>query len=188
MLDGDAYHRTMNHYTTSVYLEGIRNDFGEDRFRDALRSLERHLDYYDSLGRGKHPKLRRLLAALKQTPSGQDLFPNEIDPQGLVEGAGRQVTVNAYERSGEARQACLDKYGFSCVVCGFDFGSFYGDLGDGFIHVHHLVELSSIRREYVIDPIKDLRPVCPNCHAMLHRQRPPFTIEALRARLKKPRG
>lgn len=67
MLDGDGYHRTMNYYTTNFYLEGIRADFGEDRFRNALRSLERHLDYYDSLGVGRHPKLRRLLAELKQT-------------------------------------------------------------------------------------------------------------------------
>ena len=49
-------------------------------------------------------------------------------------------------------------------MCGFDLVSRYGELGDGYIHVHHLKELSSLRRSYQVDPIKDLRPVCPNCH------------------------
>jgi 5-methylcytosine-specific restriction protein A len=45
--------------------------------------------------------------------------------------------------------------------------------------VHHLRPLAEIGAEYVLDPEVDLRPVCPNCHAMLHRTRPPMSIEAL---------
>jgi 5-methylcytosine-specific restriction protein A len=56
-------------------------------------------------------------------------------------------------------------------------------LGAGFIQVHHTVPLSSIGTEYVIDPIRDLIPVCPNCHAMLHRKTPPFSIAELRGLL-----
>ncbi len=59
--------------------------------------------------------------------------------------------------------------------------------GVGFIHVHHKVELSSIGREYVVDPIEDLVPVCPNCHAMLHTRKPALTIDGLRAILHKQR-
>jgi predicted HNH restriction endonuclease len=58
--------------------------------------------------------------------------------------------------------------------------------------VHHLRPLSGIAEEYEIDPVEDLRPVCPNCHAMLHRKTPPYTIDELRLRLsitgKKPRS
>ena len=56
-----------------------------------------------------------------------------------------------------------------CSVCGTDFHKMYGELGKGFIHVHHIVPISMIGKEYKLDPIKDLVPVCPNCHAMLHR-------------------
>ena len=56
----------------------------------------------------------------------------------------------------------------------------YGKIGEGFIHVHHLLELSVIKKEYKVDPINDLRPVCPNCHAMLHRKKPAYSIEELR--------
>jgi 5-methylcytosine-specific restriction protein A len=52
-------------------------------------------------------------------------------------------------------------------------------LGDKVIHVHHLRELASIGKEYEVDPILELRPVCPNCHAILHADREVMAIEDL---------
>ena len=88
----------------------------------------------------------------------------------IKEGAVVKVYVNRYERSSIARNKCLEYYGNCCQICGFDFKYFYGDLGDGFIHVHHIVPLGEINAEYQVDYKKDLIPVCPNCHAMLHRK------------------
>ena len=53
----------------------------------------------------------------------------------------------------------------------------YGEVAEGLIHVHHLRSLSEVGEEYIVDPIADLRPVCPNCHAVLHTRTPPFSIE-----------
>lgn len=94
-------------------------------------------------------------------------FPDEVTT--YVEGASTPVLVNRYERNPVARNACLTHYGAKCSVCGFEGRSTYGQAGDGLIHVHHVVEISKIGSEYEIDPIKDLVPVCPNCHAMIHR-------------------
>ena len=117
-------------------------------------------------------------------PSDVPVYPDEIDPhdpQGsFVEGARRKVTVNAYERNPEARQICLKKHGYRCAVCEMSFKEYYGDIGRGFIHVHHIKELSSIRGEYKVDPVKDLCPVCPNCHAMLHTKKPALSVQELR--------
>lgn len=98
----------------------------------------------------------------------------------LVEGAVRQITVNSYERNSVARKKCIGKFGAKCIVCKFDFGKTYGPLGEGYIHVHHLKPLSEINESYEVDPIKDLRPVCPNCHAMIHRKNPPLSIEQVK--------
>ncbi len=98
----------------------------------------------------------------------QTIFPDEVRSAGLYEGAVRQVTVNAYERCPEARRRCIDHYGALCRVCGMDFRVVYGPPAAGFIHVHHLKPLSDIGELYVIDPVADLRPVCPNCHAVIH--------------------
>jgi predicted HNH restriction endonuclease len=110
--------------------------------------------------------------------------PDEIDDNRTTpEGAKKKILVNAYERSQEARKKCIDKWGVRCVVCNFDFGEHYGELGEGFIHVHHLRPLAEIGQQYNVDPIEDLRPVCPNCHAMLHRGDSPLTIEELKERV-----
>lgn len=96
-------------------------------------------------------------------------IPEEISsPETLTEGAKKQITVNAYERSSEARSKCLEAHGYKCTICGFDFGQFYGSQFEGKIHVHHKKPLHEIDKEYKIDPINDLVPVCPNCHMVLH--------------------
>ncbi|WP_084282210.1 HNH endonuclease [Deefgea rivuli] len=110
------------------------------------------------------------------------LFPDEVTEDiSYLEGATTQITVNNYERNSIARSKCIEKHGYDCSVCNFNFEQKYGELGKGFIHVHHLRALASIQKEYQIDPIKDLRPVCPNCHAMLHRKNPILSIEELKA-------
>lgn len=101
-------------------------------------------------------------------------------PLSQTEGDHFSVVVNKYERSTVNRFLCIAKYGASCSICGFDFKKKYGQLGDGFIHVHHIVPVSKLGPGYVIDPEKDLTPVCPNCHAMLHRKDPPCLPGELR--------
>lgn len=103
----------------------------------------------------------------------------------FIEGGRALVQVNRFERDPRARKQCIQIFGTRCAVCGFDFAKVYGKIGAGFIHVHHLRPLSISRREHKIDARRDLRPVCPNCHEMLHRKKPPFSIKALRARISK---
>lgn len=109
---------------------------------------------------------------------GDTDYPDEVTQ--YIEGVTKRVCVNRYERNEEARSACLKHYGFNCVVCDFNFESKFGLLGQRFIHVHHLVPISSCGQEYTVNPVDDLRPVCPNCHAMLHKSDPPFSIEELK--------
>ncbi len=114
--------------------------------------------------------------------TGAQSNPEEIaQPSLYFEGAVRRIAVNAYERNSAAREQCVAHYGASCTVCGFNFGDTYGEMGQGFIHVHHLTPLASVKEGYQVDPIADLRPVCPNCHAMLHMRTPPFAIDELAA-------
>jgi 5-methylcytosine-specific restriction enzyme A len=98
----------------------------------------------------------------------------------FLEGQTKLVSRNIYERNPKAREICIEFYGSTCLVCSLNFNDTYGEIGNGFIHVHHLVPISSIKEEYHLDPIRDLRPVCPNCHAMIHKRIPPFTINELK--------
>lgn len=108
----------------------------------------------------------------------------EIDDVQIIEGQELSYELTRYERSSKARQQCIEYHGVKCKVCDFNFEGLYGDIGRGFIHVHHIVPVSHQKSEYQIDPINDLVPVCPNCHSMIHRRDPPYRIEELRAILR----
>jgi hypothetical protein len=114
------------------------------------------------------------------------LLPEEVaETPPLFEGAVHKITVNAYERSPEARQKCIAAQGTTCCICGFSFGAVYGPEAEGYIHVHHVRPLSKVGKEYVVNPVEDLRPVCPNCHAVLHLGGECRSIEEVRQLLAK---
>jgi 5-methylcytosine-specific restriction protein A len=128
------------------------------------------------------------LAKLWSEHTRRQIFhsPDDLSSSGghsFPEGALTRVEVNRYERDRRVRKACLDHWGYRCAVCDFSFEDRYGSLGQDFIHVHHTVELSLVPPDYRVNPVSDLRPLCPNCHAMIHRTRPAMSIEELRARV-----
>lgn len=109
---------------------------------------------------------------------------NDVDlDEKYHEGHVINAKVNRYERSSIARMKCIEYHGAKCSVCGIDFGEKYGAIGEGFIHVHHLKPLYTIGQEYVVDYKTDLIPICPNCHAMIHRIKngDSLTVEEIRA-------
>jgi len=111
-----------------------------------------------------------------------DVVSNEIES--YMEGKSKEVTQTRYERNPQARKTCLKHHGYSCQICEFNFEKTFGEIGKGFIHVHHINAIAGIGKEYEIDPKNDLIPVCPNCHAMLHSKIPAFTIDEIKETIK----
>jgi 5-methylcytosine-specific restriction protein A len=182
MMNGEEYSRTMNHLATEFYLKNIYSDFGYDKLQNALTALRKHISYYESIRTVTRGGLRSLLEEYgKISDSETQYYPEEITHkiENYSEGSLQKVFVNRFERNKKARLECISHYKAICVVCAFDFAKSYSEIGRNFIHVHHLIELSTIAERYIVDPIKDLRPVCPNCHAMLHQRTPAYSIDEL---------
>lgn len=186
MIHGELYRWTINTVITDAVLEFIYRDFKSPGLQLALSSLLAHIEYYEGkrksvnlrAQREIHRKYSAFIVVSDASAVPQELVDSdELYPEGAVE----RILVNRYERSRDAREACIAAHGCFCAVCGFDFGAVYGDLGKGFVHAHHLVELSRIGHEYAVNPVEDMRPVCPNCHAMLHRRKPALSIEELKS-------
>jgi putative restriction endonuclease len=130
------------------------------------------------------PSVAQAIELLRWTDE-QPTIPEEVaETEPIYEGAMRKVSVNAYERSNIAREACLLHYGCVCTACGINLSDLYGEIAQGRIHVHHIKPLSEINSEYQIDPIADLRPVCPNCHYIIHLKASPYSIEEIRKLIK----
>ena len=129
---------------------------------------------------------RSIIEFFKRYTTEDFALPEEIVEvdETLHEGARRQIWIDAYERKPEARRKCIAYHGATCRVCGFDFAETYGEIGRGLIHVHHLTPLSEVDGTYEVDPRHDLIPVCPNCHAIIHKRKPTFTIEEVKAFLR----
>ncbi len=136
--------------------------------------LNKLFESFDQLLEKEIPEFERRLK--EKMESSSDV------PVSLTEGDVHQVSLNQYERNPKARAACIAAHGTACAVCGIDFGKAYGPEFAGKIEVHHIVPLSQIGKGYVVDPVKDLIPVCPNCHMALHSKKDGvYTVEELRA-------
>lgn len=122
----------------------------------------------------------------RRTGGTDPVLPDELPSNASYpEGARKIVTVNAYERNPQARAACIAHFGHKCSVCGLLLEDRYGSIAAGFIHVHHTVPLAEAGKSYRVDPKKDLRPVCPNCHAIVHRRKPPLSVAEARRLVRK---
>ncbi|RYY39017.1 MAG: hypothetical protein EOO08_12130 [Chitinophagaceae bacterium] len=141
------------------------------------------------------PALRKALVSLKLVAeNGKQNQINErlttevlpfVEEKALKEGKATLVPVNKYERNYLARRMCIEIHGRKCKACDFDFERFYGKSAEGFIHVHHVRPLHTIKKSYVVDPENDLVPLCPNCHSVVHLQEPALSIEELKKMLQK---
>lgn len=186
--NGELFKRRANEYATEYFIENIFKENGKAELSKALISLLKHFEYWESYS-GSRIKGGRIIydkyLKLAGNQESEIVYPGEKNTaEAFLEGKSKTITVNAYERNIKARKACLEFYGLDCQVCELNFEKTFGEIGKDFIHVHHIKEISSIKKEYKIDPIKDLIPVCPNCHSMLHKRNPAYTISELKKIMK----
>lgn len=180
----------------NIDFDVIRNPVSNDMLlMEQLKKIDSHFTWSSQSSGIEIPEYIAIkIETLWKEMAGSDvtnLSRNEIGieeivyPERYTEGALTQITVNKYERDVKARKACLKEYGYICGVCNENLADKYGELGKEFIHVHHIVPLNEIKREYKINPITDLIPLCPNCHAIIHRKTPAYTPDELRSILGK---
>lgn len=98
-----------------------------------------------------------------------------------LEGRRSEYTLSKVERDPVLRRKCIERNGARCAACGFDFLKSYGEIGRGYIQVHHVKPLSGGLRRTSVD---DLIPMCANCHVIVHRRTPPFSVKQVRKLLK----
>ena len=94
-----------------------------------------------------------------------------------------------FARNSKLIKAAKDHYGAVCQACRFEYRSKYGELGDGYIEVHHLDPLSERPElewsEQLRTSIGGVTVLCADCHRMIHRKRPALSLQELRETIAK---
>lgn len=162
---------------------------------EEIDSDELSLEHLKEWGEKSHPqgpktisdKLVENIEKCFNKHNAKGYFEDLSSEEKVIEGHKLTVQVNKYERSSVARKNAIQYHGCKCSVCGIDFEDVYGEVGKGFIHIHHKIPLHTIGSDYCVDYKEDLIPVCPNCHAMLHREENGkyLTVEELKKRINK---
>ena len=149
------------------------SDFTKRLYKESLEKVLETVpeEYENDFYRGYHwncEVIERIRNASKHEINwDEETVQEEI--VGTTEGKRTVYYTTKYERSSKNREAAIRIHGTKCMICGFDFGQKYGELGKGYIEVHHIKPLATLEQEVVINPETDLICVCANCHRMLHR-------------------
>lgn len=159
-----------NHYFTKE-VDPTGSDFTKRLYKDSLdKVLETVPDEYENdFYRGYHWSCE--LVKTIRTRTVEENYDNETHQtnSGNSEGKKTGYYTTKYERSSSNRAEAIRIHGTTCNICGFDYETAYGELGAGYIEVHHIKPLSTLDEEMVVNPETDLISVCANCHRMLHR-------------------
>ncbi|MDA8484588.1 HNH endonuclease [Pseudomonas resinovorans] len=159
--DYQRFEKAVFSKTKAGYLETIPASRESNYWRDGVREADQ--ETFDKI---------LMNALLLPVDSIATLPPVELqDFESREEGAPSKVYSTKYERDPNLRQQAISIHGLSCKGCGLNFEKTYGEYAKGIIHIHHTVPLSEYGGSRKVDPEKDLIPLCPNCHAVVHRKK-----------------
>ncbi len=181
---------------------GLRKSYGDTPVRSLRNAIRIRLEDFDhaegkepkwfvqnfegcyrlnTLGRSSVPEPYFHLTVGQKSSCANALSPEEITGDSSIsEGARKPIIVNRYERDPRARQRCISKHGYKCFACSVLLEDIYGPLASKFVEVHHTTPLYEVGEKHEVSPENDLVPVCPNCHAIIHRREPMLSIDELK--------
>lgn len=151
----------------SKYLETIPESRASNYWRDGVRAIDEET-YHLIISKVSLSKV----SEKKKAYTSDEITENYQDSlESFSEGKETKRYITTYERNPKYRKQAIAIHGNSCSACGFNFGKFYGEYAEGFIHIHHTVPVSEFETPKKIDPETDLIPLCANCHSVVHRKK-----------------
>ena len=199
--DGDPskYSRSLDNKIKRFYIEKLRQEFAslfELTDENDVYKIKQDLATHPSLvyrpGRRGDSRIEGLDWYLEylQSMVSQDVKLEEHEGQQKekrirmatpkMEGKHIKRERTVIQRNPDARRKCIEHFGCQCAACGLIMSEKYGDIGDGFIEVHHLNPIHLFSKAHEVDFKTDLIPLCPNCHSMIHKLEDPGDLEGLR--------
>lgn len=170
-----------------VTTKQILATYAEEIEREVLQGVPTHYPFHSGknglgVNQGQYLTILtpNLFAVFNQALQIPTVLPGEPEQgtsgrEDYSEGKRRLRETSYFARNPKLVRDAKEKYGYVCQVCGFDYGKAYGELGEGYIEVHHLNPLSErpeTEEEQLSTNLDEVMVVCANCHRMLHRKSP----------------
>lgn len=181
-------HKTFERLRLAVYKVGKPDGkyFITTRGKIFLLAREKEFEYICNYNFTKNERKDAITALL--APTRKSFFIPETN---VFEGAIRTTTVAVRARSTKLRKYAFQYYSkkgqIKCSICNFDFMQIYGKYGEKYIEFHHMKPISTYNPlgqiSDIKNAIKNICPVCSNCHAIIHRNN--ITPQKLKKVLKK---
>ena len=189
----EAYGRTYEYFETKISDDDVQFSYGNSysKWANEVQWVRQHLvsEGYilppSKSGRGKWKLSEKGVSFARKLyidsygddphESINDIAKIDIanfeDEHEVFEGKKKERLSSYYERKAENRVRAIECHGLKCNACGFDFEKRYGKLGHQFIEVHHLIPVSSLGGEKIINPKTEMTTLCANCHRMIHKEK-----------------
>lgn len=185
MMKGLEYQRTLNLPATEYFLASISKDYGAKYLNLALNSVNKHLNYYEGIGKSKQKSIRDIVE-LYWAKSAVDStieehlaeFSDEVD-WSLNDGAEKRkvrlnvanklpasviVQTTVYRRNPDVVAEVLSRAAGVCERCEKPAPFLRAKDSTPYLEVHHKIRLSNGGE----DTVKNAIAICPNCHRELH--------------------
>ena len=185
MMKGLEYQRTLNLPATEYFLASISKDYGAKYLNLALNSVNKHLNYYEGIGKSKQKSIRDIVE-LYWAKSAVDStieehlaeFSDEVD-RSLNDGAEKRkvrlnvanklpasviVQTTVYRRNPDVVAEVLSRAAGVCERCEKPAPFLRAKDSTPYLEVHHKIRLSNGGE----DTDKNAIAICPNCHRELH--------------------
>ena len=108
----------------------------------------------------------------EQEITNKESNEEQDEHESRTEGGIKVIVSKIAERDAKLRKSAIRIHGCKCKACEFDFFKNYGDIGKGFIEIHHCKPLGKNKGTSIkTNPKTDLIPLCSNCHRIVHRKR-----------------
>ncbi len=101
-------------------------------------------------------------------------YKNLIIEEGYTKFSQIKTKTRSRKLAEVAKQHFTINEKIYCSACNFGFEDFYGEIGRGYIEIHHIKPIFAYDdrlEQNINDALENVTPVCSNCHRMIHRKR-----------------
>jgi 5-methylcytosine-specific restriction protein A len=185
LLEGSKFKRTINANTTDYYLINIYNDYGPESLAQAILAIQKHIEYYEGLGKGKPRKIHEIInrhSALLSQPINlekyQKSFSEKVEKSLHDSAEARKKRLNVankqpkkaatvavvFIRNPDVVAEVLVRANGYCERCRKPAPFLRRKDKSPYLEVHHTIQLADDGE----DTVENAVALCPNCHRELH--------------------